>query len=617
MSTPTFTAEVAFASDPFDDPQVYTDVTEDLRSFEVSYGRRTRGDHPETGTGSVLLRNEDRRYDPENGAAVALTLSGSPTFNGDGSCTIDSTGNDRVQAPASLLDETQGWVAVLIEPTWASTALPNAAPIAFEWRNASAPANQLNLYRASATQWEADGIRNGTITTAKVAAAHDAGDPVTLIAAWTDTTVALSVDGGAFTTSARGGTVGGSALPALFEIGERNASSLHIEAAVFWFACGTGTLTDADAATIDAFGDRDPGANEFPDDADTTMVWAAINSDGSTGSPYAPNVLPMKRIRITADLDATPYSVFEHFVDPDHGWPQSWVAPSYTETEVRGVDGFAVLANIQLGEDDSWSEQLSGARVNAIFDAADVPAGERDVDDGQETLTAAAAGSLADADLLAQLHAALDTEAGLAFVAPAGTWTFHGRHARMAPPFSEVQATFADAENMQAGYLPFHGLLTAPSDIRNRWQITRDGGSELSLEDTASRDAFTLRVASLSTLHVDDDRVRSRLYWELGRSKEPRTLFEQLIIRPGRDSDLWAAVLSFAPGTRIRVIATPPGGGAPFDREVHIEGVRLRVPPGVVGAECEWRLSDAERLTYWLLGDSVLGVLGSTTRVAH
>src|SRR5687767_7838037 len=106
-----------------------------------------------------------------------LTITGSPTFNGN-SCNIDSAGSDEILAPASVLTEVQGWIAVRLAPTWASTALPNAAPLVFEWRSSDL-VNQLAVFRVDTTNWSFDAKRNSTTTSRVFADTHAANDHLT------------------------------------------------------------------------------------------------------------------------------------------------------------------------------------------------------------------------------------------------------------------------------------------------------------------------------------------------------------------------------------------------------------------------------------------------------
>jgi hypothetical protein len=67
---PTFTDEIAFGSDPFDIAQTYTEVTASVESRSVRRGRQTEADTPTTGTGSFVLFDDDRSFDPENTASA-------------------------------------------------------------------------------------------------------------------------------------------------------------------------------------------------------------------------------------------------------------------------------------------------------------------------------------------------------------------------------------------------------------------------------------------------------------------------------------------------------------------------------------------------------------------
>jgi hypothetical protein len=66
----------------------------------------------------------------------------------------------------------------------------------------------------------------------------------------------------------------------------------------------------------------------------------AFDPTYATG-PYYPNVLPMKKIRLSATYSAVTYRLFTGFVD---GWPQSWPGSKDGVVEVPATDGFKVLS---------------------------------------------------------------------------------------------------------------------------------------------------------------------------------------------------------------------------------------------------------------------------------
>jgi hypothetical protein len=66
MAYPLFRDRIAFASLPLATVQTYTDVTDHVESRSLRRGRQTEDDTAATGTGGLVLIDDDRRYDPEN-----------------------------------------------------------------------------------------------------------------------------------------------------------------------------------------------------------------------------------------------------------------------------------------------------------------------------------------------------------------------------------------------------------------------------------------------------------------------------------------------------------------------------------------------------------------------
>lgn len=65
MAFPTFTLEIAFASNPLDAVPTWTDVTAYLKSTSINRGRQRDLDTFDAGRATFLLDNQDRRFEPD------------------------------------------------------------------------------------------------------------------------------------------------------------------------------------------------------------------------------------------------------------------------------------------------------------------------------------------------------------------------------------------------------------------------------------------------------------------------------------------------------------------------------------------------------------------------
>lgn len=185
----------------------------------------------------------------------------------------------RVQAPASLLNATQGWVAMRVKMGWANTNSPGAGGQLDSFMNwwDGTSSNRVTLgYDESSASFRARRKASGSGNDAQSAGqTFSSGATKTVVMAWTATQTLISVDGGAFVAASNSSIPSG--LGSTFDIGA-NSSGFQVDSSVLWFACGTGTLTDADAATLYALGDTLLTPYGFPLDAGLTMLWPCFTT---------------------------------------------------------------------------------------------------------------------------------------------------------------------------------------------------------------------------------------------------------------------------------------------------------------------------------------------------
>ncbi len=209
-----------------------------------------------------------------------LTLGGSPTFGGDSSCTID--GADRVQGPAALVDESQAWVAVRARMNVASTdaLLVSTGITFFSWRDDSTHKFYCGAYETgSGVKFSMERYAGSGTQAQSAAQTWAVDDEFTLVYAWEAGTLKVSVNGGAFVSAADANVP--TLASTLIDIGSNNGSE-QANADILWLALGTGTLANADAATLHAFGDTDPDWSALPT---PTMLWTAESSTYQDAAP--------------------------------------------------------------------------------------------------------------------------------------------------------------------------------------------------------------------------------------------------------------------------------------------------------------------------------------------
>jgi hypothetical protein len=263
-----------------------------------------------------------------------------------------------------------------------------------------------------------------------------------------------------------------------------------------------------------------------------------------------------------------------------------------------------------------FSGKRTDEAITRVLDYIDWPATLRNIDQGISLLQAVALGGSA-LEFIQRLEA---TEEGMLFVAPDGKLRFRNRHSNLLTPGNTSQATFSDDPAADPGSLSYRELVFDYDDGRiiNEARLARTGGAPVSVSDAPSKTAYLPHVFERSDLeHQSDLDVFDHATWIVSRRKDPQVEVTTLVFSPEIDAvgtgPHWAQALGRAIGDLITVKRRPPGGGAPMNREVRIEGVEHKWDGP--GWETKWRLSAADTTRYWILGDATYGLLGSSTRL--
>lgn len=159
----------------------------------------------------------------------------------------------RVQMPvAGLFTESQGWLIFRLRAGWSVSAEPgvgSGSAALFYWQDDSN--NRIRLFYSEGNDdFRLIRTSGGTSQTADTASqSFVKDDSITVIAAWTATQLKLSVAGGAFAEFAS--TTIPTLAATLADIGAlAGGGNDLLDCDILFLACGSGTLSDADAAAL-------------------------------------------------------------------------------------------------------------------------------------------------------------------------------------------------------------------------------------------------------------------------------------------------------------------------------------------------------------------------------
>lgn len=287
----------------------------------------------------------------------------------------------------------------------------------------------------------------------------------------------------------------------------------------------------------------------------------------NTGSPYSPNVLPMKPTRLRAVHNAITYDLFYGFVE---SWPQEWPLPvNDALTNLQLVDGFKLLAFHETAV--SQSQEASHTRVGNYLDEASWPAALRDL--GTGTYTVAAHTPNCEAVLKLCQETAL-AEDGLFLMAGDGSATLQTSTHRSG---ATVTATYGD----DGAELRYDDLTLTYDDrnIFNEVSVVTTDGSSVTVSDSASITAYGKRTRKVFDLHAKDTTDATSIANSvLARYKDPKVRITRMVVKPQQDpTNLWPRVLGDEVSTKLTIKRRPPGGGTAISQDVFIEGISHRV----------------------------------------
>jgi hypothetical protein len=228
---------------------------------------------------------------------------------------------------------------------------------------------------------------------------------------------------------------------------------------------------------------------------DETGDWNPAN----TSSIYYPNLIPLRKIQISADYDGVRYILFTGYIT-SYDIQFARGIDDVNKVVLQCVDAFRLFNNAQVDVvSAAQSGDLSGTRVNDLLDTTDWPESLRDIDVGESTLQDDPGGirSLLDA-----VQTVEQSEFGAFFMDAEGLATFYDR---------DTVSKYADATPYvftdDGTGLPYSAIDLAFDDdlIVNQVSVQRLNGTTQIVSDQTSIDTYYLHAGSRTGILVETD----------------------------------------------------------------------------------------------------------------
>jgi hypothetical protein len=268
-------------------------------------------------------------------------------------------------------------------------------------------------------------------------------------------------------------------------------------------------------------------------------------------------------------------------------WVGGAISTGYTYNAAEGVYERVAIYNTALSTvrvaahntaaRTPWNGDLPGTRLGRIFDLAAVPAGDRNIDAGTTTLQATDLGGTA----LGYAQKVEETELGWLFVARDGKLRFIGRNAGVTGAYLTSLATLVD-DDSGAG-LPYRasGADVDEALIVTRATTSREGSVAVTVYDAAAKAEFGwLDETHDGLLHDSDPYSRSYSEWVLNTHKAPTTRIGTVELELTKDpAALYPAILALELADKATYKKKPQNVGTVFSLDGRVEAISHETGP--------------------------------------
>lgn len=323
----------------------------------------------------------------------------------------------------------------------------------------------------------------------------------------------------------------------------------------------------------------------------------------NTNSPYYPNLLPMRQLRVTTNKNNTTYFLFLGYITSiDWEWDK---AADVAFVTITAEDAFRLFNLMKITTvTGSAAGDLPGTRINQILDEIDWPSQLRDIDTGYVTLQD---DDSSERTVLSALQDVELAELGALYMNPNGKIVFKGRY-DTALAAAATPAVFDD-DGTDISYQEIDVSLD-DQDIANKVTVQREGGTAQTRFDQTSIDTYFTRSLSRTGLIMQTDtQADSQANIILNYRKNPQLLINSIGLDLTENTTRVDAGLGLDLFDPITVIRTQPGGSK-ITADLTVQGIAHDITPQ------RWFTTISTALplgTGFVLNNSRYGVLGTST----
>lgn len=297
--------------------------------------------------------------------------------------------------------------------------------------------------------------------------------------------------------------------------------------------------------------------------------------------------------------------------------PQTWPeAGADAVVTLSAIDALGI-ANLYDLEGQTFSSQQSDQRVSAVATLLGLTA---TLDDSGASLIVAVSDALPpNSQASTHLTDIENTENGFVFADWNGAIVFQSRHYRALNSASS-SGTLGDG----AGEIPYKDNTEVVSDdayIGNASYVTTTnadgstGSTETAMNSASADDYFqsTPDVLRRTILSSDTNEALACAQFLVNKYADPSPRIPKIDLGMRKTTAQWATVLAAANSTRFTFKRRASNV---ISEDVFVEQVSEEIVPNT-SWKTSFQLSPATDQAVWILGDSVNGVLGSTTALSY